>query len=69
MVRPQADRPLDDNVALALKALDADSLHLFLRQHLGAAPGASQLRADAEANSPKCMGWSWIDRMGLKEWW
>lgn len=48
--RPQADRPLDDNVAIALKALDADSLHRFLREHLGAAPGASQLRADAEAN-------------------
>ena len=47
--RPQADRPFDDNVATALKALDAYALHRFLREHLGAAPGASQLRADAEA--------------------
>ena len=53
---------------MALKGVDADALRRFLREHLGAAPGASQLRADAEANSPKCMGLELDRSEWMNEW-
>lgn len=46
---PQAAEAFDNDLAVALVTLDANAVRRKLQQHLGAAPGASQARAEAEA--------------------